>query len=211
MAAGAPHLVAATCCLACSAAGFNRSNAAAWSISIPATTCGSAVAGEIATAHITRITLQRMPLTDSLPSGFGAPLLDPIPDHRGHILAAEVLDRPNAGRRGDVDLGEETVDHVDADEPEPALAQRRADRDADLALACGQLGVLRGAATHHVGAQVVRRRDAVDGAGELAVDQDDALVALLHGWEELLHHPLLAEGRREQIVERAEVEVLARK
>ena len=50
---------------------------------------------------------------------------------------------------------------------------------ADFALAIGQLGRLRGAAAHHVGAQIVRRRHPVYRAGEFAVDQDDALVAML--------------------------------
>src|SRR5262245_39783124 len=60
-------------------------------------------------------------------SSRGAPGLDLVPDHGRHVGAAEVLDRPDAGRRGDVDLGEVAVDHVDTDEEEPALAQRRPD------------------------------------------------------------------------------------
>ena len=81
---------------------------------------------------------------------------------------------------------------------------------ADFALARGQVGRLGYAAAHHVGAQIVRRRHAIDGAGKLAVDQDDALVALFHRRQKFLHHPLLAEGRGEQIVERTEIEILAR-
>ena len=73
----------------------------------------------------------------------------------------------------------------------------------------GQLGRLGGAAAHHVGAQIVGRRHAVDGAGEFAVDQDDALVAVLHRRQEVLDHPRLAEGDREHVVERAEIEVVA--
>ena len=124
--------------------------------------------------------------------------------------AAEILDRADAGRRGDVDLGEEAVDHVDADEEKPALAQRRPEPGADLALALGEVGRLGHAAAHHVGAQIVRRRHAVDRAGELAVDQDDALVAVLHRRQEFLHHPGLAEGARKEIVKRAEIEVRGR-
>ena len=73
----------------------------------------------------------------------------------------------------------------------------------------GEVGRLRHAAAHHVGAQIVRRRHAVDRAGEFAVDQDDALVAVLHRRQEFLHHPGLAEHGGEQIVERAEIEILA--
>ncbi len=56
-----------------------------------------------------------------------------------------------------------------------------------------QVGFPGRAAPHHIGAQVVGRRHAVDGAGKLAVDQNDALVAVLHRRQEALHHPLLAE------------------
>src|SRR5262249_33824723 len=68
--------------------------------------------------------------------------LDLVPDHGRHVRAAEIFHRADAGRRGDVDLGEVTVNHVDADEEEPALAQRGADPGTDLALARGQLGLL---------------------------------------------------------------------
>src|SRR4051812_27802695 len=36
--------------------------------------------------------------------------LDLVPDHGRHVGAAEVLHCPDAGRRGDVDLGEVAVD-----------------------------------------------------------------------------------------------------
>ena len=47
-------------------------------------------------------------------------------------------------------------------------AQRQVQCLADLALAWGEIGGLRRAPADHVGAQIVRRRHAVDGAGELA-------------------------------------------
>ena len=121
-----------------------------------------------------------------------------------------ILHRADAGGRGDVDLGQEAVDHVDADEEEAALAQRRSEPGADFALALGEIGGLGHAAAHHVGAQIVGRRHPVDRAGELAIHQNDALVAVLHRGQEFLHHPRLAEHRGEQIVERAEIEVLGR-
>ena len=136
--------------------------------------------------------------------------LDLVPHQLRDIRPADVLHRADAGRRGHVDLGEPAADHVDADEQQPALAQMRPEPRADLALARRQLGFLRRAAAHHVGAQVVRRRHAVDRARIFAVDQDDALVAVLHGREEGLHHPLLAEGHGEHVVERAEIEIVAR-
>src|SRR5262249_37821819 len=144
-------------------------------------------------------------------SSLSAPRPDLVPDHHRDVRAAEILHRADAGRRGDVDLGEEAVDHVDADEQQAALAQRRAESCADLTLARIELGRLSNAAPHHVRAQVVRLRHAVDRARELAVDQDDALVALPHRRQIALHHPGLTERRREQVVERAEVHGLARK
>src|SRR4029077_10400994 len=135
----------------------------------------------------------------------GPLFLDLVPDQRSDIGAAEILDGTDAGRRGDVDLRQKVADHVDADEQQAALAQRRAEPRADLALARGEVGGRRYAAAHHVGAQVVRRRHAIDRAGELAVDQNDALVAVLHRGQEFLHHPRLAEHGGEQIVERAEI------
>ena len=55
-----------------------------------------------------------------------APLpLDLVPDQRSDIGAAEVFHRADAGRRGDIDLGEEAADHVDTDEQQAPLAQSR--------------------------------------------------------------------------------------
>jgi hypothetical protein len=52
--------------------------------------------------------------------GRSAPPLDRIPDQRRDVGAAEALHLANAGRRGDVDLGEIIPDDIDADEDEPA-------------------------------------------------------------------------------------------
>ena len=71
-----------------------------------------------------------------------------------------------------------------------------------------KLGGLRRAAAHHVGAQIVGGRHAVDGAGKFAVDQDDALVAVLHLGKESLDHPWLPERDGEHVEQRAEVHVL---
>src|ERR1700722_14753928 len=64
--------------------------------------------------------------------------LDRIPDQCRDIGAAEILDRADAGGRGDVDLGQEVADHVDADEDEAAFAQSRPEPRADFPLACGE-------------------------------------------------------------------------
>src|SRR5712691_12795045 len=132
----------------------------------------------MAIAATSKTTARSVMIPHSARSGHAPLGLDLVPDHRCDVRPAESLDRPDAGRRGDVDLGEEAVDHVDADEQEPALAQRRPDRRANLALARGEVGLRRRAAAHHVGAQIIGRRHPVDRARKRAVDQDDALVAL---------------------------------
>src|SRR5215510_14386427 len=61
--------------------------------------------------------------------------LDAIPDLGLERHAVEAVDLLQAGRRGDVDLGEVVTDHVDADEDHPEPGQFRPDRVADLAVA----------------------------------------------------------------------------
>src|SRR5262245_42801917 len=113
--------------------------------------------------------------------GISSPLrLDGIPDQRRDIGAAEAFELADAGWRGDVDLGEELADHVDADEKEAALLEDGPDALADFAVALGHLALLGPAADMHVGACLAFGRDAVDGADADAVDEDDALVALPH-------------------------------
>ena len=71
----------------------------------------------------------------------------------------------------------------------------------------GQLGLLGAAADMHVGARIVLGRHAVDGADRLAVDQDDALVALAHVLQVALHDEGLAEHLAEHFEQRGEVAV----
>src|SRR6266849_3835074 len=134
-------------------------------------------------------TFSRHTLTCSASPFVSELCLNAVPDHRGDVWSAESLDRADAGGRGDVDFGEVTVDHVDTGEHEPAHPQRRSEPLANRPLAIGQVCGLRGAAPYHVGAQIVRLRHAVHGAGELAIDQNDAFVALHHGGEIFLHDP----------------------
>ena len=91
----------------------------------------------------------------------------------------------------------------------PRSLQRRADRGADLAVARRQLDRLGPAADMHVGARLAGRRHAVDGADRLAVDQDDALVALPHVGQVALDDEGLAEGVLEDLEQRGEILVAA--
>ena len=67
---------------------------------------------------------------------------------------------------------------------------------------------LRRAADVQVRARLARRRHAIDGARHLAVDEDDALVALSHLGAVLLHHERLAEHALEQLDERTGVGIV---
>src|SRR3546814_20267870 len=65
--------------------------------------------------------------------------LDRVPDHSRRIAVVEAVDRDDPGGRGDVDFGEPfAADHVDADEDQPAFAQRGPEAAANLLLARGQ-------------------------------------------------------------------------
>src|ERR1044072_7518272 len=93
----------------------------------------------------------------SAPRNSALPLrLDLVPPQLRDVRPADVLPRADAGRRGNIDLGEPAADHVDADEQEPALAQVRPEALTDLALARRQLGFLRRAAAHPGGARIGR-------------------------------------------------------
>ncbi len=61
-----------------------------------------------------------------LPARFLIADLDAIPDLRLQRHAVEAVDLLQAGRRGDVDLGELVADHVDADEDQAAPRELRA-------------------------------------------------------------------------------------
>ena len=79
------------------------------------------------------------------------------------------------------------------------------ERGADLLLARGQLGLRRLAADREVGADLALAGDAVDRAHHLAVDEDDALVALRHAGKEGLDHVRLAIGGVEHLDQRGEI------
>ena len=82
------------------------------------------------------------------------------------------------------------------------------DGGADVALARCQRRSFRAAADMHVGARLACRRHAVDGAGELAVHQDDALVALAHFGKIALHDHRLAIELGEHFQQRTEILVI---
>src|SRR5512139_3872988 len=115
-------------------------------------------------------------------------LFGPLDDAGGLVLAGEAAELLDAGRARDVDLGEVLADDVEADEDEAVGLEARADGADELALARREVGRDDAAADVDVRADLVAARDTQDRAERLAVEQEDALVALGHGREELLHH-----------------------
>ena len=65
---------------------------------------------------------------------------------------------PDAGRRGDVDLGQVVADDVQPREQDALLAQGRADLFADPAVALAEFDALAGAAGGEVAARLAGRR-----------------------------------------------------
>src|SRR5258708_38432054 len=95
----------------------------------------------------------------------GVARLDRVPDLRRQIRAVEPSDLLDAGWRGHVDFGDVIADYVDADKQEALLAQCRADRGTDVALARGQLGFERAAADMQIGARLALGRPPQHRAG----------------------------------------------
>src|SRR5690606_22150393 len=103
-----------------------------------------------------------------------------IPEQCCDIGAIETFDFADTGWRRDIDLGHIIADHIDADQNEAALAERRADALADFTLARRKLALFRTATGVHVGARIRFRWHAIDRANRLAINQDDTLVAGAH-------------------------------
>src|SRR5688500_10267003 len=141
---------------------------------------------------------------------FGDAAFDRLPDQCGGIGAVEPIDRDDTRRGGDVDFGQPlAADHVDPDEQQPALLELGPERGADLLLAFGQFRLRRRSANREVRADLAFAGDAVDRAGDLAIDQYDALVALRHRGEERLHHVRLAIRGVEHFDQRGEIGAVA--
>src|SRR5262249_40859188 len=119
------------------------------------------------------------------------PRLNRVPNLWCDFDAVEPGDLLDTGWRGDIDLGEPAADYIDPDKDEPLGAQSRPDRGADLVVARRQLGLDRARADMEVGAGVAFWRHPQDGAHSLALDQNDALVALPHLRHIALHHDRL--------------------
>ena len=104
---------------------------------------------------------------------------DRVPDQRRRVAAVELVDRDDAGRRGDVDLGQQCppITSMPTNSSPRASARGRARRrfPARARSARSPAAVPPAARLERISPAA---RHAVDRAGDLAVDQHDALVAL---------------------------------
>src|SRR6516162_4491731 len=115
-----------------------------------------------------------------------------VPDLWRDLHPVEPRDLLDAGRRGDVDLGQPVADHIDADKDQPLGTQGRPDRRADLAVAGAQRGSLGAGSDMEVGARLTLRGHPHDGTHGFAFDEDDALVTLPDLGDVALYHHRLA-------------------
>ena len=143
----------------------------------------------------------------------GAPLgFDHVPDRRREIGAAEPAHRADAGRRGDVDFGQEAVDHVDADEHEAAPLQLRADARADFALARRSAR-----SPWRAPPRTMLERMSSSAGTRLTAPSGSPSTSMMRlsprgdRGQEFLDHPRLAEGGGEQVEQRAEIRCRGRR
>src|SRR6266571_7258415 len=103
---------------------------------------------------------------------------DSVEKHSGDIEAGLVGDFPEAGRAGDVDLGEPVPDHVQADEEQPLARELRPERVRDFQVSPRKGLCDAGAPGGEVAARLARLGDARKAMRYgFPRDQQDALVA----------------------------------
>src|SRR5579864_7339533 len=135
-------------------------------------------------------------------------LFDRVPNPLFERRTVQAVDFLDSGRRGDVDFGEIVADHIDANENQAFRPEGGPDRGANIALATANLGLNRLAADMEIGARLPLRRHAQHRADRLAIDEDDALVALSNLGQIALHYDRLAVERGEALQERVEILVV---
>ncbi len=123
-----------------------------------------------------------------LDSARGEPPLDRFPDQAGGVGAVESVDGDDARGRRDVDFGEPfAADYVEADEEESAALEFGSNSGADFLFARRELRLRGLAADSEVRANLAFAGDPIDRAGDLAVDENDPLVALRDFGKEFLN------------------------
>src|SRR6185369_11259558 len=104
-------------------------------------------------------------------------LLDEINDLTFKLDAVQLVDLLNSRGAGDVDFGQKTADHIEADEIETIGAQQRRERGADFLVARRYCGFYHLSAYVNIATRFRFERHSQHGAQGLAVQHDDALIA----------------------------------
>ncbi len=142
-------------------------------------------------------------------SSLGQPALDGIHQHAGDVHVESRFNLANAGRAGDVNLGQPIADDVETDEDEPLLFQRRAHRAGDGPVGLAQGARLATAAGRQVATGLPLGRNAGQAVGHrLTVHHQHPLVAILDGGQIGLRHAELAAVLGEGFDDDADVGVI---
>src|SRR5262249_55239413 len=123
------------------------------------------------------------------------------------VRIVEAVDFLDAGGARDVDLGDEAADDVEADEVETVEPEAGRHPAADLSGAVVDGAPDHPAADADVAAGLGRAGHAEDRAERLAVEDDQALVAVTHGGEVALRHHEARAFDRRHLEERVQVAV----
>jgi hypothetical protein len=133
---------------------------------------------------------------------------DCVEQHAGDVQPELRVQLADAGRAGDVDLGQPVADHVQSHEQHAAALHLRADLGGDPAVALAERAALADAAGGEVAAELVAlrhpRQAVVD---RLPVHQQDALVALRDLGKVALGHRQLAAAGGQRLQDHVEVRV----
>src|SRR5690606_35665758 len=138
--------------------------------------------------------------------GAGRAALDGVEQQAGDVEAVLRVELADAGRAGDVDLGQPVADHVQADEAHAAPDHLRTHLRRDPAVALAQRAAFAAAAGSEVAAELVALRDARQAiVHRYAVDQQDAFVALGDFRQVALGHRQLAAAVGEGLEDNVEI------
>src|SRR5262247_4683948 len=102
-------------------------------------------------------------------SRFGRFLFDEVNDLRFELNLIKGVDLLHAGRTGDVDLGHEPADDVQAHKVKSELSERLREQRADFAVACGDFPSCRAASRMDIRAVVILARNSEKRPDRLAV------------------------------------------
>src|SRR5690554_4541954 len=136
-------------------------------------------------------------------------LFDAVHQFSTDIGAVGRVNFANAGRAGDVDLGQVITDHVQTDKQQPAAAQLRTYLGRNPAIALTQRACLTAPTGGEIAAGFTGLRNPRQAVGyRLAIDHQDALVAVLDLRQITLRHDLLLAMQGKGFDDHADIRVI---